>query len=242
MSFSNPIVAGDTLIRDAIQSENFVTAVSGWRIEKTGAAEFNSLVARGEISVRNVAGDELAMDIFPGSLPAIRYTISGLTGFMQLEFAEYITVPTRVQGALFVQGQAGDLITLKLREDAAGFGEIVVNQEIVAEDPATGDSETWHALGGTRNSWTGGVYRLMPDGTVMFDEEVTSGTQTTGIQIATLPSGYRPRTATEFIVSRPGNYGTSKITIDTAGVMQYWANDGVWAGALSGMRYPLTVI
>lgn len=52
MPFNNPIVgSNDTLIRNAIQSENFVTTVSGWRIKKNGDAEFNNVTIRGDISL-----------------------------------------------------------------------------------------------------------------------------------------------------------------------------------------------
>lgn len=54
MAFSNPIIAGDTLIREAIQSENFVAGVSGWRIQRDGTAEFNDITARGDISASSL--------------------------------------------------------------------------------------------------------------------------------------------------------------------------------------------
>lgn len=44
MGFSDPITAGNILIREAIQSPNYVTAVSGWRIAKDGTAEFVGLI------------------------------------------------------------------------------------------------------------------------------------------------------------------------------------------------------
>jgi hypothetical protein len=56
MPFNNPIVGAVTLIRDAIQSKGFVSLISGWRIEKNGDAEFNSLLlARGDF----IAGSNL---------------------------------------------------------------------------------------------------------------------------------------------------------------------------------------
>jgi hypothetical protein len=44
MGFSDPITAGNILIREAIQSPNYVTSVSGWRIAKDGTAEFVGLI------------------------------------------------------------------------------------------------------------------------------------------------------------------------------------------------------
>lgn len=51
MTFTNAILAGVTLVRDAIQSEGFVTGVTGWRISRDGNAEFNDVTIRGEVEV-----------------------------------------------------------------------------------------------------------------------------------------------------------------------------------------------
>ncbi|MBO2460964.1 hypothetical protein [Actinomadura violacea] len=48
--FNNPVVGGnDTLVREAIQSDGFQSGVSGWRIERSGDAEFNDVVVRGTV-------------------------------------------------------------------------------------------------------------------------------------------------------------------------------------------------
>jgi hypothetical protein len=49
MEFGNPILSGTTLIRDAIKSEGYVPGVSGWSINRDGTAEFQDIVARGDI-------------------------------------------------------------------------------------------------------------------------------------------------------------------------------------------------
>lgn len=51
----NPITAGVTLIRDAIQSQNFLTGISGWRIKSDGSAEFNNVVIRGGTVISGLA-------------------------------------------------------------------------------------------------------------------------------------------------------------------------------------------
>lgn len=53
MSFSNPIVGGITLIREAIQSPNYVANTSGWTINKDGSVEFNAAVIRGDVVAGN---------------------------------------------------------------------------------------------------------------------------------------------------------------------------------------------
>lgn len=47
MPFRNPVVGGITLVRNAIQSENYNPGVSGWTINRDGTAEFTALVIDG---------------------------------------------------------------------------------------------------------------------------------------------------------------------------------------------------
>lgn len=55
MGFSDPIVGGiGTLIRQYIQSPDFIHAVSGWSINEDGSAEFNNIFARGDIDATSI--------------------------------------------------------------------------------------------------------------------------------------------------------------------------------------------
>lgn len=47
--FTNPVIAGTTLIRTAIKSPDYVPGVSGWSINKDGSVEFNDAEIRGEL-------------------------------------------------------------------------------------------------------------------------------------------------------------------------------------------------
>lgn len=49
--FHNNVLAGTNLVRDAINSPDFLTGVSGWSINKDGSAEFNDIVIRGSLVV-----------------------------------------------------------------------------------------------------------------------------------------------------------------------------------------------
>lgn len=51
MQFGNPIVGGNTLIRDDIQSQNYLAGAAGWIISKLGTAEFNQVTIRGALTV-----------------------------------------------------------------------------------------------------------------------------------------------------------------------------------------------
>jgi hypothetical protein len=53
MAFANDIVGGTTLIRQAINSANYVPGVSGWSINRDGSAEFASGTFRGPVIVED---------------------------------------------------------------------------------------------------------------------------------------------------------------------------------------------
>lgn len=59
MSFNNPIVgSGNQLVRNAIQSRNYVPGISGWVVRKDGSAEFNGdvIINNGELFIQDPDG------------------------------------------------------------------------------------------------------------------------------------------------------------------------------------------
>lgn len=56
MQFSNPIVAGTSLVRSAIKSPLYTPGVDGWSVNRDGTAEFLSLIARGSVVIAGVPG------------------------------------------------------------------------------------------------------------------------------------------------------------------------------------------
>lgn len=63
MPFNNDIAGGNgTLVRNWIQSVNFVAGVSGWRISKDGNAEFNNGTFRGSIEVGPIPGQHFIVN------------------------------------------------------------------------------------------------------------------------------------------------------------------------------------
>lgn len=53
MTFGNPVVGGNKLIRPAIQSPNYQSGTAGWTINRDGTAEFNSVTIRGTLESAN---------------------------------------------------------------------------------------------------------------------------------------------------------------------------------------------
>lgn len=78
MPFSDPLVGGKTLIREAIQSPDYVTGVSGWSINRDGTVEFASGTFRGDISgaTGTFAGTVSASNVTAGTFTATM----GITG------------------------------------------------------------------------------------------------------------------------------------------------------------------
>lgn len=85
MPFNNDIAGGNgSLVRNWIQSPNFVSGSSGWRIAKDGSCEFNNGTFRGSITsgnpaaahivINNVGGTGDAVDIY-NALNQLVYSI-----------------------------------------------------------------------------------------------------------------------------------------------------------------------
>lgn len=55
MGFRNSILGGVTLIRDAIQSQNYQAGSAGWSINQDGTAELNGAIIRGGVVVSGLA-------------------------------------------------------------------------------------------------------------------------------------------------------------------------------------------
>lgn len=63
MPFQNDVVGGTTLIRNAINSPNYVPGVSGWTINRDGSAEFANVTTRGPVVVTNPANGQVVATV-----------------------------------------------------------------------------------------------------------------------------------------------------------------------------------
>lgn len=235
MTFDNSILAGTVLARENIQSEGYTAGVSGWIIERDGDAEFNSIVVRG--SVTSVGAIYTAnifdgrINIFlnsdpdqvtewsPGAL--MFHPIDGTSGLM-LDYDEPNAIGFRVVGG-DPQGVFFDRATKFIYK---------------TESAGSYTPEVWKALPGN-NGYTGGSYKLLPDGNVILDGNVTGGTPGSPIVVGTLPVGYRPRVYQERTCSRfgVGPGVTNKITIGTNGQIAQETPDATYNSFLSGIVF-----
>jgi hypothetical protein len=63
MPFTNEVIGSNgVLIRNTLQSQNYVPGVSGWQITKSGNAEFNNGTFRGSIISGNVTGKHIVLN------------------------------------------------------------------------------------------------------------------------------------------------------------------------------------
>lgn len=203
--------------------------------------------------VQDVTGDQLQIGLGLTGIPGEFYKIGGNNGLASIGFNEWMA--DRDQFAFGMTGEAGDSTLIALREDAAGFGEIVVSQEIVSFDPAGGTaSETWHNIAynaGLAVPWTNvGApydpvsYRLMPDGTVLWRGLANVGTRAAGSVIFTIPAGYRP--ATDKFMSVSSNAAAAESP--TINIVAATGQVGIFrlptatAVGFEGVRYPLGII
>lgn len=107
MGFSNPIVgAMGRLIREAIQSLNYVTGVSGWRITRDGEAEFASLTARGSVRAQAPDGSYVLVTTDPvaGALIEQRPPNSAGTTIVPARLAAGVNPNVSSSSGLTVQG------------------------------------------------------------------------------------------------------------------------------------------
>lgn len=242
MSFADPIVSGNILIRDSIQSEGFVAGVSGWSINKDGSAEFSNLTSRGSFKA---AGASSTADLNSGRLlmyqnAAPNEETSYENWLLQFSDDSFATA-TQI-----LADPTTDSIILRKTGGAVmvGFdGSDGYLKTVTGIVPTT--YETWHAVS-YQNSWSDfGApmapvsYRRMPDGTVFLRGMAKGGTQTDGTIVFNIPAGFRPLYKHQFHFRGATD---TRIDIDTNGDVTVNGMGGLPAASrlpVDGWRYPL---
>lgn len=145
MSFRNPILAGATLVREAIQSANFVPGSSGWQIQADGGAEFNGATFRGTVVVQ---GDEAIL--FYSGTPAAGNLILAIAPVAGVDafgnsYNQGLTIGTS-SGVEIVGGLTGGS---PLLYGVTGNANILNSGALQATTQNTGNAEfdIWQLLG-----------------------------------------------------------------------------------------------
>jgi hypothetical protein len=116
MTFRDPILGGNELVRTAMQSDGYAAGVSGWRIGRDGSAEFNSGVFRGSLSAGSDPGQHFVV-----SNPATGDALDVYDSANHLIFA------------ITNQGLAASYTTGSSPQPSAGFQ----NAQLIFSDNAT---------------------------------------------------------------------------------------------------------
>lgn len=243
MSFKNPILgANGTLIRNSMQSENYVSGVSGWQITRDGDAEFNSVIVRGRMLAKSGNAE---VEVTPG-VPGV--------GNPGIRFNPDVT--NYVDGSIYTQSTGVDMGRMEIhapRPAAAGGATLVLYSgdlatgepsrvELVAERQF-GDamvSGTWVSLAQYYNAGYSddpagypAAFRYVNKDTLQLRGRVRKGTGAGGAGAngfangdtpLTLPVGFRPLLTINWTAacqSMPTNFGTARLQLNTAGALQF---------------------
>ena len=196
MAFTNSILAGTKLVREAIQSPNYSANVAGWSVNKDGTAEFANLVARGTIAAadpndptnRYAYMADGIIGVVDENIPLISQLTESLLGFAGAVLTMYFTFSEGSGAHWRIAGQHGVMIS---PSDTRGF--LRWN-----EDSINTNAEEW-TNASLQNGWThsGGTYHSVgyymgPDGFVHLRGAANPGTDAGGTLLFTLPVNYRP--------------------------------------------------
>lgn len=228
--FSNSILAGTTLVRDAMKSENYVAGTAGWQISRNGDAEFNNLVARGSFISGDGSGAHIGINV-PG------YGIDNGIGFFTgngLEGAPGRILP--IDGDPFSldveysspQYSIGRVASMSLSSLATGTSSTFFSTDAFGISGALeiNTDETWHNITllnswATLNSLTP-QYRKDAGGDVFLIGRLSGGTS--GI-IGSLPAGYRPKQLLDFPLKCNGDAASMCwLQINTSGTITVVGN------------------
>lgn len=236
MTFRNSILAGNKLVREAIESPNFDAGNDGWAVNRDGTAEFNSVTVRG--TVESVGPNNTS------------YLDNGGLGVR----ANDNTIETFIQNGLIETGYYTVSKNLQLQLDADSFGVRWYGSGVPGLDyQFEFDSGGYLKILGQNwvnftfqngwANWGGGYggcqYRLDALGWVNLRGVAAPGTLAAGTVITTLPVGYRPLAKHQFHY-----YGGSQtiIEIDSLGQVYIQTPGGHPVAsplAITGFRFPL---
>lgn len=147
-TFSDPILADEgTLIRDAIQSPNYVPGVSGWAIKGDGTAEFADGLLRGEVHVGDApAGSGLVVstevpqtliDWYGGVAPAAAMLYYG--GNPAVYWFDLVWDTIRIHGYVAAD-QVRETFREPLSADPADIAVFTIPAEALFQSAATFDN------------------------------------------------------------------------------------------------------
>lgn len=142
------------MLTQALESENFVSGVSGWQILRNGNAQFNNGVFRGSVEVTSVSGQDILIGV-NGSISEIEF-LSGVSyEKTPANFAEGVIGAGASQQIEFLMSgpQAAspndDWVQIVMVSNSSGGGNEVVGELVYVDVSGTPhDLLVWGIAGG----------------------------------------------------------------------------------------------
>ena len=218
IEFENPVTAGVTLIREAIQSQNFVAGSDGWQIKANGDAEFNDVTIRGSTTTQGTllfyTGTPAAGNLF-GSLSSS----AGVDEFGNAYLAGITVYDTSGTG-LYTQLEANGQLALGYTSQFDNPGLVTAffnGLQIVSPytNAAPNDDPVFISLIPGDTSGAGRGYCQISTGTGFDSEFVTFGTTIINTQEAA---------STGLIVDQVAGATGSALSLRNTGVSQFTVN------------------
>lgn len=223
INWDQEVLAGPVLIRQAMQSNNFVAGATGWQVTAAGNAEFNNLTARGDFIVGSDPGQHIKMDLDGLGRPEIELSTGAVT---EASPALIRTSPPALTGENFVEiigpnnsGNPGLVPNISLITWNGSASQIVLTaDDFRVNNPIILDS-VWSPiiLAGTWVDAAGARAQYLKDaaGTVHVRGQISGGAAVT---IGNLPAGYRPTQTVQMALRSGAGAGvTSAIAFQTNG-------------------------
>lgn len=185
MTFSNPILAGEELVRTGMRSPDYIPLTQGWRLGRDGTADLANVIVRGEVIVTNANGTI-----------HIHNTIDG--PIIELIDQNGISWTINAEGSgsthhLFISKTVGPFPEIDMNYDqVTGATDITLNADTIH------DAGPWTAPA-LLNGWAnfGGGFQTMRwrrRGRMVDIQGAVAG-GTVGATIFALPAGNRPPAA-----------------------------------------------
>lgn len=251
MTFEDPILAGEVLIRDSIQSEGFVAGSTGWKISRNGNAEFNDATMRGELLVGDLNTNGLLISA-GGGAPSIDWYAGGNYQQTTSYNVGEDSVQTVTNGGGITTFQRNNEFVF--RRDFSGTGVLfdrTTGYFMYFSDDSTYVEEGWENLT-LNNGWTNfggpneanGQYMIGPDGFVHLRGALAPGTTANGTTFATLPVGVRPTKIHRYICAEYGSgVALRHVRVSPDGTLAVWNAAGGGTGImLDNIIFPISGI
>lgn len=226
-----PIVGGTVLIIERVQSQNYVAGSSGWAIDADGDAEFNNLVARGELIIGNDPGQHIRGGLDGIGRPVFEFYTGGALesdpGYIRStppifpnESALELSSPLNanapvgsIRPQVLLTSWAGSASLINFFADLILTNTPILLDQFWVNLPFSG---TWTDVAGARAG-----YFKDATGRVQLRGQVVGGA---AAQIGVLPAGYRPSQTMEWIMRGAGGVVLCAITVSTTGILTVTAN------------------